>query len=308
MADTRTPITMDYANRARVVSDFIAPLRVHPGTTVRLSRDFNPSASAKTIDKAEGEQWLQAGVELLAEYQARLAAQSTYGVLVVLQAIDAAGKDGTIRHVMSGVNPQGVRVESFKVPSAEELAHDYLWRYTAKLPKRGEIGIFNRSYYEEVLVTRVHPELIAHRPLPKKGSDQAFWDKRFGHINDWEDYLVENGIHIVKVFLNLSKDEQRRRFLRRIDESDRNWKFSASDIQERAHWDDYQAAFSDMLSKTSTERAPWFVVPADHKWFARMCVAAIIANALITIDPQFPTVDDQVRAELAAAKSALEAE
>ena len=187
---------------------------------------------------------LQRGVELLAEYQARLAAQDTYGLLVVFQAMDAAGKDGTIRHVMSGVNPQGVEVSSFKVPSSEELDHDYLWRYARRLPGRGTIGIFNRSYYEEVLVVRVHPQILAGQKLPPSAKRKGVWERRFREINDWERYLVDNGIRIVKLFLNVSKEEQKERFLARIDEPERNWKFSGADVRERQHWDDYQTAFA----------------------------------------------------------------
>ena len=207
---------------------------------------------------------------MLAEYQERLAAQDTYGVLVVLQALDAAGKDGTIRHVMSGVNPQGVAVSSFKAPSAEELDHDYLWRHARALPARGEIGIFNRSHYEEVLVVRVHPETLEAERLPREGKDRDVWARRYREINDWERYLVDNGIRVVKMFLNLSREEQRTRFLKRIDRPEKNWKFSAADVRERRYWDDYQQAYSDMLSHTSTEWAPWYVLPADHKWFTRI--------------------------------------
>jgi PPK2 family polyphosphate:nucleotide phosphotransferase len=227
-------------------------------------------------------------------------------VVVVLQALDAAGKDGTIRHVMSGVNPQGVHVYSFKVPSAEELDHDYLWRYAKRLPGRGEIAIFNRSHYEEVLVVRVHQEILARQKLPPQARTDDVWRRRYHEINNWERHLVDNGFRVVKLFLNLSKEEQRTRFLRRIDLPDKNWKFSAADVRERRRWDDYQEAFSEMLSHTSTEEAPWYVIPADHKWFGRIGAAAVIANTLIEIDPRFPAVDEQARRDLLTVKADLE--
>jgi PPK2 family polyphosphate:nucleotide phosphotransferase len=295
-------------DRAERVRGLIEPLRVEPGRTVRLVEDFHPRYKAAGLKKVEGSALLRDGVTLLAEYQERLAAQDVYGVLVCLQAIDAGGKDGTIRHVLSGVNPAGVRVTSFKVPSAEELDHDYLWRYNMQLPRRGEIGVFNRSHYEEVLVVRVHPELLARQDLPAAARDEHIWKRRYRDINDWERYLTDNGIVVVKIFLNLSKEEQRRRFLRRIDHPEKNWKFNAGDIDERRHWDDYQDAFSQMLSATSTAEAPWYVVPADRKWFARICVSAILAHTLIGIDPRFPAPDAQARADLLGARTALEAE
>jgi PPK2 family polyphosphate:nucleotide phosphotransferase len=229
-------------------------------------------------------------------------------VLVCLQSLDAGGKDGTIRHVMSGVNPQGVHVSSFKVPSAEELDHDYLWRYACRLPARGEIGIFNRSHYEEVLVVRVHPQLVDRQKLPKEVKDHGLWRRRYRDINNWERYLTDNGIAVVKLFLNLSKEEQRRRFLARIDRPEKNWKFSANDANERRYWDDYQKAFSQTLSETSTKWAPWYVVPADRKWFARLCVSAILAHTLIELDPRYPVLSDDSRAQLLVARDALEAE
>jgi len=289
------------------IAEFVKPFRVAPGSKVRLGKDFDPGFKAGIGSKKEGVELLAQGVELLAEYQARLAAQDTYGVLVVLQAIDAGGKDGTIRHVMSGVNPQGVSVQSFKVPSAEELDHDYLWRYAHRLPSRGQIGIFNRSHYEEVLVVRVHDELLARQKLPRSARRAGIWKRRYREINDWELYLSDNGFRIVKLFLNLSKEEQRKRFLRRIDDPDRNWKFSAADVRERQRWDDYQNAFSQMLTSTSTSWAPWYVIPADRKWFARLAAAAAIVNALIEIDPRFPVVSQDARRELLEARKLLEA-
>ena len=266
--------------RAKRIADLIKPLRVKPGSKVDLGKDFDPGYKADFLKKKDGVELLQTGISMLADYQRRLAAQDTYGVLVCLQSLDAGGKDGTIRHVMSGVNPQGVRVSGFKVPSAEELDHDYLWRYACRLPVRGEIGIFNRSHYEEVLVVRVHPENLDRQRLPEEAKGKGVWDRRYREINDWEQYLTDNGIKVLKMFLNLSKEEQRTRFLKRIDRPDRNWKFSAADARERQRWDDYQHAFSQMLSATSTDWAPWYVIPADRKWFARICAAAVLVHTL----------------------------
>jgi PPK2 family polyphosphate:nucleotide phosphotransferase len=295
-------------HRAKQLADFIAPFRVEPGRSVDLARDYDPAYRDGLVKKTDSQKLLDLGVSVLSEYQERLAAQDTYGVLVVLQALDAAGKDGTIRHVMSGVNPQGVAVHSFKAPSPEELDHDFLWRCAQRLPARGQIGIFNRSYYEEVLVVRVHPEMLEAQHLPPEARSGKIWKRRFREINDWERYLVDDGLRIVKLFLNLSKEEQRQRFLARIDEPEKNWKFSAADAREREHWDEYQMAYSEMLSHTSTEWAPWYVIPADRKWFARIATSAIIADALMTIDPQYPTVDDDTKAALQLAKAVLEGE
>src|ERR1700744_2534302 len=234
--------------RRRRLEEFVSPFRVRPGTKVTLPGDFDPAFKGGLAKKKEGKKLLREGVELLSTYQARLAAQDTWGILVVLQAIDAAGKDGTIRHVMSGVNPQGVSVHSFKVPSPEELDHDYLWRYSRRLPARGEIGIFNRSHYEEVLAVRIHPEDLDRQGLPDAARTGDIWRRRYREINDWERYLTENGVRIVKIFLNLSKEEQRARLLRRIDLPDHNWKFSEADITERGLWDTYQRAMSDTLT------------------------------------------------------------
>jgi PPK2 family polyphosphate:nucleotide phosphotransferase len=294
--------------RRRRLADFIAPFRVKPGAKVSLERDFDPAFKAGVNKKKEGRALLEEGVRLLAEYQARLAAQDTWGVLVVLQALDAAGKDGTIRHMMSGVNPQGVSVHSFKVPSAEELDHDFLWRYAQRLPERGEIAIFNRSHYEEVLVVRVHPENLERQRLPQAAKRGDVWERRYHEINAWERYLTDNGLRVVKLFLNLSNEEQRVRFLRRIDLPDHNWKFSAADVRERARWDEYQDAFSEALSHTSTEWAPWYVIPADRKWFARVGAAAVLVHTLMEIDPRFPQVSDERRAELLQIKRELEAQ
>lgn len=294
--------------RAERIAGLIKPLRVKPGSKVNLARDFDPGYKADFLTKKDGAELLQTGIALLADYQARLAAQDTYGVLVCLQALDAGGKDGTIRHVMSGVNPQGVHVSNFKVPSAEELDHDYLWRYACRLPARGDIGIFNRSHYEEVLVVRVHPENLDRQKLPPEAKGKGVWDRRYREINDWERYLSGNGFKVVKLFLNLSKEEQRTRFLKRIDLPEKNWKFSSADAAERQRWDDYQRAFSEMLSATSTDWAPWHVIPADRKWFARICAAAVIAHTLMEIDPKYPRVSRQARQELLAVKRELEEE
>jgi PPK2 family polyphosphate:nucleotide phosphotransferase len=290
------------------LEELVSPFQVRPKMKVTLPGDFDPAFKGGLRKKKDGPKLLREGVELLSAYQARLAAQDTWGVLVVLQAIDAAGKDGTIRHVMSGVNPQGVSVHSFKVPSAEELDHDYLWRYSRRLPARGEIGIFNRSHYEEVVAVRLHPEYLDRQGLPEATRNGEIWQRRYREINDWERYLSENGIRIVKIFLNLSKEEQRARLLRRIDLPDHNWKFSAADITDRRLWSSYQEAMSDTLTHTSTEWAPWHVIPADRKWFARIATAAVLVNALIDLDPRYPQVDAEQRSALQAMKEQLEAE
>jgi PPK2 family polyphosphate:nucleotide phosphotransferase len=294
--------------RGRDLSKLIEPLRVAPGTKVVLPRDYDPGFKAGWLKKKDGEQYLSDSVALLAEYQDRLAAQDTYGLLVVLQALDAAGKDGTIRHVMSGVNPQGVVVHSFKAPSEEELSHDFLWRCATRLPARGQIGIFNRSHYEEVLVVRVHPELLKRERLPSVDTKGSIWERRYREINDWERYLVDNGIRVVKLLLNVSREEQRRRFLKRIEFADKNWKFSSADVAEREHWAGYQRALSEMLSHTSTDWAPWHVVPADHKWFTRIAVGAVLVHELMEIDPHYPVAEPSERRALEQAKLKLEAE
>lgn len=293
---------------AERMAELIRPLLVTPGTRVTLPGDFDPGYKADFLRKKDGAALLRQGVKLLAEYQARLAAQTTHGLLVVLQALDAGGKDGAIRHVLSGINPQGVKVHSFKVPSAEELGHDYLWRCSQRLPARGEIGIFNRSHYEEVLVTRVHRKNLHRQRLPPQATGKGIWRRRYREINDWERYLSDNGFLVVKLFLNVSKEEQRARFLKRLDRPDKTWKFSASDIAERHYWDDYQRAYAKMLSHTSTPWAPWYVVPADRKWFARICVSAVLARALMEIDPRYPELSPQAVRDLAAARAELEAQ
>lgn len=288
--------------------EFIQPFRVEPGRRVRLPRDFDPGHTADLVRKEDADELLADGVRLLSEYQERLAAQDTWSLLVIFQAMDAAGKDGTIRHVMSGVNPQGVEVTSFKVPSELERDHDYLWRTALRLPPRGSIGIFNRSYYEECLVVRVHPEILAGQRMPARSKGKDVWRRRFREINDWERYLTDNGTRIVKLFLNVSREEQRERFLARIAEPEKHWKFSAADVKERRHWDAYQRAFADVLSNTSTDWAPWHVIPADRKWFMRLGAAAVIIDALMQLDPKYPVASPEARAGMEAAKAELLAE
>lgn len=292
----------------RFVTSLIDPLRVVPGKKISLARDFDPRHTSGLASKGEAAARLAEGVALLVDYQDRLAAQDIYGVLLVVQGLDASGKDGTIKHVMSGVNPQGVDVRSFKEPSADELDHDFLWRYQRALPPRGRIGIFNRSHYEEVLVVRVHPELLAAERLPESARSGDMWKQRYRQINDWEHQLVDNGVRVVKVFLHLSWQEQAKRFLKRIDDPAKNWKFSASDIRERRRWDDYQTAFEAMLNHTSTDWAPWYVVPADHKWFSRLATAAVLVALLADIDPQYPVVPPDIRTEMADVRDELLAE
>jgi PPK2 family polyphosphate:nucleotide phosphotransferase len=292
-------------DRAARIRRLIEPLRVRPGRKVSLPSDFDPGDTADFVRKEDAEELLAEGVRMMSEYQERLAAQDVHGLLVILQAMDAAGKDGTISHVLSGVNPQGVEVTSFKVPSVLEQDHDYLWRSALRLPARGMIGIFNRSYYEEVLVVRVHPQILAGQRMPEKAKGKGVWERRFREINDWERYLTDNGFRIVKLFLNVSRDEQKQRFLDRIEEPDANWKFSAADVRERASWDAYQDAYADLLSNTSTEEAPWYVIPADKKWFMRVAASAVILDALMDIDPQYPLVSEEARAEMLKAKADL---
>jgi PPK2 family polyphosphate:nucleotide phosphotransferase len=293
--------------RLRFMTDLIEPLQVAPGSEVQLSRDRDPGYTGH-VTRSEAAALLTDGVDLLAEYQDRLAAQDTFGILLVLQGLDAAGKDSTIKHVMSGVNPQSVAVRVFKQPSAEELNHDFLWRCQCALPGRGQIGIFNRSHYEEVLVVRVHQELLAAERLPAAARKPGVWTRRYREINDWERYLVDNGIRVVKVMLHVSKREQAKRFLKRIDHPPKNWKFSPSDVGERRYWDGYQQAFDEMLSQTSTKWAPWYVVPADHKWFSRLATAAVLVVVLRAINPQYPAADPSARDEMTQVRAELAAE
>ena len=280
---------------------------VPPGRTVRL-KDYDPAWTGSLNDPSAAKAMLQDGIRRLAKEQAMLYAQDTYSVLVIFQAMDAAGKDGAIRHVLSGVNPQGCQVFSFKAPSAAERDHTYLWRSMKALPERGRIGIHNRSYYEEVLVTRVHKEVLASQQLPEKFKGKGIWRRRFREIREFEEYLTDNGMLILKFFLNVSKDEQRRRFLARIEEEDKNWKFSIGDAKERTFWDDYMRAYEDMLEHTSTEHAPWYVVPADNKWFTRLAVAAILWQRIADLELRFPTVTEAKKKELAEVRQVLMAE
>ncbi len=277
-----------------------------PGKKIDL-QDYDPADTGKFESKESAQVKLAAGILQLAEYQNILYAQNKFAVLIIFQAMDAAGKDSTIKHVMSGVNPQGCQVFSFKSPSTEELDHDYLWRTHKAMPERGRIGIFNRSYYEEALIVRVHPELLAAQSLPDLDLKQI-WSQRFQEINDFERYLTNNGTVIIKFFLHVSKQEQKRRFLGRINEPEKHWKFSAQDIQERAYWDDYQAAYTDIFNHTSTAAAPWHIIPADRKWFTRLTVADIICDRLQQMDLAYPKISDEQRAQLAIAKKALEQE
>jgi PPK2 family polyphosphate:nucleotide phosphotransferase len=276
---------------------------VKPGSRVKL-KDFDPSFTG-TLKKKQAKDLLQASVEDLARYQDVLYAQNTYALLLIFQAMDAAGKDSTIKHVMSGVNPQGCQVVSFKQPSARELDHDYLWRSYQALPERGNIGIFNRSYYEEVLVVRVRPELLQLQQLPASAKSHHVWQQRFEDINNFEKYLTNNGIVVMKFFLNVSKQEQKQRFLDRIDRPEKNWKFSLADVRERARWDDYMAAYADMFTHTSTDWAPWHIIPADNKWFTRLAVASVIGQKLRSLNLSYPVLEDNHLERLQEAKALL---
>ena len=282
--------------------------RVPSGKKIDLRRDYDPGYIGHFMSKDDAEEATAAGIRLLAQQQDKLYAQNTYGLLIIIQAMDAAGKDSTIKHVMSGVNPQGVQVTSFKVPGVEELDHDYLWRCCAALPNRGNIGIFNRSYYEEVLVVRVHPEYLERQQLPPVLNDRNIWSRRFREINNFEQYLVDNGIVVLKFFLNVSKEEQKRRFLKRVDEPDKNWKFAAADIRERACWDDYMDAYEEMFNHTSTPHAPWYIIPADNKWFTRLAVVSAICETLDRLHLAYPVVTKEQKEALLLAKAEMERE
>ena len=286
----------------------IEKFRIKEGSKLDL-KDHQTDFTGDYTDKAEAVKDLQANVKRLHELQDVLYAQDIYSLLIIFQAMDAAGKDGAIEHVMSGVNPQGVSVVSFKQPSDEELSHDFLWRCQKNLPERGRIGIFNRSHYEEVLVVRVHPEILQKQHLaPEIKNDKNIWKKRFGHIRDWEQHLAENGTHILKFFLNVSKKEQKQRFLDRIEEEDKNWKFSMGDVKERGHWDDYMNAYTEAIGVTSSEHAPWYIIPADKKWFTRLAVSEVIVKKLESMDLHYPAVSREHIEELAEAKKLLENE
>jgi PPK2 family polyphosphate:nucleotide phosphotransferase len=291
------------------IEKMLKKYRVENGKHFRL-KDFDP-ADTHGLDsesKDEAEKLLADGVEKLSELQDILAAQDRWGLLVIFQAMDAAGKDGTIKHVMSGVNPQGVEVTSFKVPTAEELNHGYLWRTYQHAPGRGRIGIFNRSYYEEVLVVRVHANVLANEKLPKELVTKNIWEERYEDMRGFERYLRRNGIAVVKFFLHVSKKEQKRRFLERLETPEKNWKFSAADLKERGYWDEYQQAYEEAIGATATKHAPWYVIPADHKWFSRLLVAQVLVDELKALKLKYPDVSGEQKRALAEARRGLEKE
>jgi len=296
--------TKEIIDRSR---DLAKPFRISKGKDFRL-KDVDPDDTldfTKEEDKPRAKEVLAMGVTALAELQDKLYAQDKWAVLLIFQAMDAAGKDGAIKHVMSGINPQGCQVYSFKSPSAEDLDHDYLWRCMKSLPNRGHIGIFNRSYYEEVLVVRVHPEFLAKQKLPPELVGKNIWEERFEDIRNFEQYLARNGVVVRKFFLHVSKKEQKKRFLDRIEDPLKNWKFSSNDANERDYWDDYMKAYEEMIQETATKDAPWYVVPADNKWFTRVIVAGAVVDALDSLDLAYPEVDESKLKELAAAKKKL---
>jgi PPK2 family polyphosphate:nucleotide phosphotransferase len=290
------------------IQKYVEPFRVTKGKGFRL-KDFDPGDTCGLkMDKGDAAELLQRGTAWLAEEQDMLYAQDRWSLLLVFQAMDAAGKDSTIKHVMSGINPQGCQVFSFKQPSSEELDHDFMWRYVQHLPERGRIGIFNRSYYEEVLVVRVHPEILKAQKLPAPLVGKGIWDERLADIAHFEDYATRQGTKILKFFLHLSHKEQKKRFLKRLDEPEKNWKFSASDVKERKFWDDYMQAFEEAIGATASKHAPWFVVPADNRWFTRLIVAAAIVHAVENLGLAYPKVDAAKKKELAAVRAALSLE
>lgn len=285
-------------------TELVKRYRIADNGKFRLA-DISPDDTWKIKSKDHAQEWLEKGTARLSELQDKLYAQDQWALLLIFQAMDAAGKDGTIKHVMSGVNPQGCQVFSFKAPSAEELDHDFMWRTTRRLPERGRIGIFNRSYYEEVLIVRVHPELLARQKLPPALVTKDIWRERFEDINAFERHLTRNGVIVRKFFLHVSKQEQRERFLSRLEEPGKQWKFSLDDVRERQKWGAYMRAYQDMIRHTATDCAPWHVVPADHKWFTRVVVAEVIVDALESLDLAYPKVGPAKRKELAAARTAL---
>ena len=297
-------MSIDFLKLAKKYSE---PFRITDGTKFRLKR-MNPGETLdfEADEKPRAEEELAQGVELLRQLQDKLYAQDRWSVLIIFQAMDAAGKDGAIKNVMSGVNPQGCEVSSFKTPSAEELDHDFLWRCAKRLPERGRIGIFNRSYYEETLVVRVHPEYLAGQKLPEKTKPKDLWKQRYKTISNFERHLINNGTLVLKFFLNISKEEQRQRFLKRIEEPDKNWKFSLKDVEERQHWDQYMNAYEDTIRNTALKYAPWYVVPADHKWFTRLVVASAIVHNLNALDLEYPSLNKEEMKELEAARQALQ--
>ena len=278
--------------------------RVKTGKSFRL-RDYDPGDTRGLHLKDEADALIEKSVRRMAILQEKLYAQDRWAVLLIFQALDAAGKDGTIKHVMSGLNPQGCEVHAFKAPSTEELDHDFLWRTARVLPRRGHIGIFNRSHYEEVLVVRVHPELLGAQHIPDERLTKQIWEERYRDINNFEHYLWRQGIVVRKFFLHVSKEEQKKRFLKRLEEPEKNWKFSMSDVHERQHFDDYQKAYEDAISGTATPLAPWYVVPADNKWFTRLVVASAVVETLESLHAEFPEIDGEKRRELRAARTAL---
>jgi PPK2 family polyphosphate:nucleotide phosphotransferase len=280
------------------------PYRIDHGKDFRL-KDFDPASTGHFRSKEQAQGLLEQGIAEMREQQDKLYAQRNWAVLIVLQAMDAAGKDGLVKHVMAGVNPQGCQVYSFKQPSEEELNHDYMWRSNTRLPARGQIGIFNRSYYEEVLVVRVHPEILKKERIPEELVGKDLWKKRFEDIGNTEKYLTRNGVVIRKFFLNLSKKEQKRRFLQRLENPEKNWKFSAADVRERECWGDYMKAYEEMIAATSTKAAPWYVVPADNKWYTRVVVAAAIVDTLKGLKLEYPKLTPEERKQLEAAKREL---
>jgi len=306
MSVATTPIQEKILERAR---GFCAPFRIDDGDGFRL-KDVDPQDTLHLdpADKDKAKQVLAEGVDILAQLQDRLYAQDRWAVLLMFQAMDAAGKDGTIKHVMSGVNPQGCQVTSFKGPSPQDLDHDYLWRCMKELPERGRIGIFNRSYYEETLVVRVHRDFLAKQKLPKELVDDGIWQQRFADIRHFEDYLGHNGVVVRKFFLHVSKNEQKKRFMERLDNPEKNWKFSANDIKERAYWDDYMEAYEDTIRHTASKRSPWYVVPADNKWFTRLVVVAAVIDTLASLDLKYPKLSEQALRELEEARQQLAAE
>jgi len=281
--------------------------RVNPNKPIKL-KDLSTSDHGEYKDKVAAREKLAKDIERMSEMQDIFYAADSYSLLIIFQAMDAAGKDGAIKHVMSGLNPQGCQVASFKSPNPTELDHDYLWRCNIRLPERGRIGIFNRSYYEEVLVVRVHPEFLKAQKLPEALVTDKIWKRRFEEINNYEKFLTQNGTKIIKFFLNVSKDEQKRRFMERIENPTKNWKLSPSDVGERAYWDDYQAAYEDMLNQTSTENAPWYVIPADQKWYSRVVISQIIVDAMESLNLKYPVLNEKAMAALEESRKQLEAE
>ncbi len=290
------------------IQKYVQPFRITKGESFQLNSHDPGDTRGLNLNKNEASELLQRGTAWLAEEQEMLYAQDRWSLLLVFQAMDAAGKDSTIKHVMSGVNPQGCQVFSFKQPSPEELDHDFMWRTSKRLPERGRIGIFNRSYYEEVLIVRVHPEILKRQKLPPSLIGERIWEERLADIAHFESYLARQGVIILKFFLNVSRDEQKKRFLKRLDEPEKNWKFSASDVHERRFWDDYMRVYEETIRATASERAPWFVVPADNRWFTRLAVAAAIVEAVEQLDLAYPQVDEGKKTDLATMRAALASE